>query len=84
MTEKEDQSGIDLFENCITIASACQLVFRRNFLQENAIEIIPTHGYNPEQKKSMKALSWVKYLWHKIGAKNPLCTTRRREDNSSV
>ena len=69
MTEKDDKPGIDPFEKCITIASACQLVFRRNFLQENTVGIIPTHGYNPEQKHSVKALSWIKYLSHKNGVK---------------
>ena len=69
MTEKDDKPGIDPFEKCITIASSCQLVFRRNFLQENTVGIIPTHGYNSEQKHSVNALSWVKYLSHKNGVK---------------
>ena len=59
-----DITGIDPFERCITIASACNLVFRTNFLTPNTIGIIPCHGYRHEQKHSMKALQWIKYLAH--------------------
>ena len=59
-----DITGIDPFERCITIASACNLVFRTNFLTPNTIGIIPYHGYRHEQKHSMKALQWIKYLAH--------------------
>lgn len=34
-------TGIDPFERCITIASACNLVFRTNFLQPETIALIP-------------------------------------------
>ena len=44
---------IELFECCITIASACNLVFRTNFLAPNTIGNIPHHGYRPEQKHSV-------------------------------
>jgi hypothetical protein len=36
-------------------------------LQENTIGIIPTHGYNPEQIQSVKALQWIKYMSHSLG-----------------
>ena len=58
---------IDPFEKSITIASACNLVFRTNFLQTETIGLIPHHGYNPEQKNSIKALQWLKYLSHLEG-----------------
>jgi hypothetical protein len=54
--------GIDPFENCITIASACSLVFRTKFLQPDTIGIIPAQGYHPEEKQSVKALQWIKYV----------------------
>ena len=57
-------TGIDPFEKSITIASACQRVFRNNFLKENTIGIIPAHGYNPKHKQSIKALQWIKYVSH--------------------
>ena len=58
--------GIDPFESCITIASACNLVFRTNFLSLNAIGIIPPHGYRPEEKtnnqSSLIAYQWLSFL----------------------
>ncbi len=62
-----DITGIDPFERCITIASACNLVFRTNFLQPDTIALIPHHGYNPEQKQSVKAIQWLKYVSHVQG-----------------
>ena len=59
-----DITGIDPFEKTITIASACNLVFRTNFLQPETIAVIPHHGYNPDQKQSVKALQWIKFLSH--------------------
>ena len=38
--------GVDPFESSITIASACNLVFRTNHLEPNTIGIIPQGGYN--------------------------------------
>lgn len=55
-------TGIDPFEKCITIASACNLVFRTNFLQPETIGLIPQQGYHPEHKHSVKALQWLKYI----------------------
>ena len=60
-------TGIDPFEKSITIASACNLVFRTNFLQPETIALIPHKGYNPEQKQSIKALQWIKYISHVQG-----------------
>lgn len=60
-------TGVDPFERCITIASACNLVFRTNFLQAETIALIPPHGYKPEQKQSIKALQWIKYIAHSEG-----------------
>ncbi|XP_052795197.1 uncharacterized protein LOC128228116 [Mya arenaria] len=54
--------GIDPFEKCLTIASACNLVFRRIFLEHENIGIIPTHGYRPEEKQSVLAYKWLAYL----------------------
>ena len=64
-----DVTGIDPFEKSITIASAYNLVFRTNFLKRETIAVIPHHGYNPEQKQSVKALQWIKYLSNVHGHK---------------
>ena len=54
--------------HCITIAVACNLVFRCNFLKENTIAIIPPQGYNPNEKYSIIALKWLELVRHKTGA----------------
>jgi hypothetical protein len=38
-------NNVDPLLECITIASACNLVFRRNFLKPETIGIIPQNGY---------------------------------------
>jgi hypothetical protein len=55
-----DVTDIDPFEKCLTIASACNLVYRTNFLQEDTIAIIPLHGCHPKVKQSNIALKWNK------------------------
>ncbi|CAB4017685.1 DNA polymerase, partial [Paramuricea clavata] len=55
-------TDVDPFASCLTIASACNLVFRKTFLQENTIAVIPPCGYKPENKQSviaLKMLAWV-------------------------
>ena len=55
-------TDVDPFAHCLTIASACNLVFRKTFLKENTIAVIPPCGYKPEKKQSviaLKMLAWV-------------------------
>lgn len=54
-------TNIDPFEKCLTIASASNLVFRKNFLRERSIVIIPPHGYKPQDKQSVISLKWSAY-----------------------
>lgn len=65
VSQKDDNNGIDPFEKCITIASACNLVYRSNFLDDNCVGIIPPHGYRPEENQSIIASQWLSYLAHK-------------------
>ena len=60
-----DVTNIDPFEKCLTIASACNLVFRTNFLKENTIAILPPHGYHPRIKQPNIALKWLSYTAEK-------------------
>jgi len=64
LTGKEGKRGIDPFEKCITIASACSLVFRTLFLDQETIGIIPPHGYRAEAKQSLMAYQWLSFLAH--------------------
>ena len=65
-TKKDSEDiGIDPFLHNVTIASFCNLLYRRNFMPQDSIAIIPENGYHPEQKQSKKALLWMKYLSEK-------------------
>lgn len=64
MTTRNDEEGIDPFAHCITIASACNLVFRKLYSEEKSICIIPPQGYRPKDKQSVKAMKWMKYHAH--------------------
>ncbi len=61
-----DSTGIDPFEKCLTIASACQLVYRTNFLKESTIAI-----FNSDRQLKMKqsniAVKWLSYVSEKEG-----------------
>lgn len=52
---------VDPFAEAITIASACNLVFRRNFLKPETIGIIPRNGYRLTDRQSKTAIKWL--LW---------------------
>jgi DNA polymerase type B, organellar and viral len=57
-------SNFDVFPNSITIASACNKVFRTNFLKKDTISIIPRAGYrlrNKQSKIGLKWLFWIEY-----------------------
>lgn len=62
LTCSRNDDGIDPFQSCITIASACMKTYRRKFLKPNAIALIPLHGYGGRDKQSIKALQWIKYI----------------------
>jgi G:T-mismatch repair DNA endonuclease (very short patch repair protein) len=49
------------FTEATTIASACNKVFRRNFLKPNTIGIIPKNGYRWRDQQSKIAIEWL--LW---------------------
>lgn len=64
LTRTDGNDGIDPYEKCITIASACNMVFRSLFLDQESIGIILHHGYRPEAKQSVLAYQWLSYVAH--------------------
>jgi hypothetical protein len=54
--------GIDCFQENITLASLCHLIFRKEHMKSKTIGIIPPLGFNPEQQTSNISLQWLKYL----------------------
>ena len=60
-------TDVDPFASCLTIASACNLVFRKTFLKEDTIAVIPPSGYRPEQKQSVVALKMLAWISQRDG-----------------
>lgn len=54
-----EQTNVDPFLEATTIASACNLAFRRNFLKPNTIGLIPKKGYRLVDTQSAIALQWL-------------------------
>lgn len=63
MTKKNDNDpGVDPFQTCITLASLCHHIYRRNMMKPNSIRITPENGFNPNKNTSKKCQLWLKYL----------------------
>ena len=63
--EFESQAGFNPFAECITIASACNLYWRKKHLEPNTIAVEPLRGWRgPQVNQSLKALQWL-YLKEK-------------------
>ena len=54
--------NIDPFVNAITIASACNEVYRKLFLEKDQVAIIPPQGYNVQDVQSGIALCWLDHV----------------------
>jgi len=52
--KSSEDIGIDPFLHNVTIASFCNLLYRRNFMPQDSIAIIPENGYFPEQINQKK------------------------------
>jgi hypothetical protein len=55
------ETSIDPLLYSLTIASACNLVFRRKFLQPEQIGVVPVGGYRRAENQSVAALKWI--MW---------------------
>ncbi|XP_054287287.1 uncharacterized protein LOC129003084 [Macrosteles quadrilineatus] len=53
------ECNVEPFLEAVTIASACNLAFRRNFLKPNTIGLIPKNGYRMVENQSAIALQWM-------------------------
>ncbi|XP_054276436.1 uncharacterized protein LOC128995442 [Macrosteles quadrilineatus] len=53
-----ERCNVDPFLESLTIASACNLAFRRNFLKPNTIGLIPKNGYRSSTQSAV-ALQWL-------------------------
>jgi len=62
-----ERGNVCPFEECTTIASTCMRVFRKNFLREEKIGIIPSDGYRFKDNQSRKAVQWLILKEREIG-----------------
>jgi len=53
---------IDVFVEAITVASACNKVLRKRFLQPDTIGLILKGGYNCNKRYSKKTLIWLLHM----------------------
>ena len=61
--------NLDVFLESITIASACNKVLRKRFLQPDTIGLIPTGGYTCNKNYSKKAMMWQLHMEETDGVK---------------
>jgi hypothetical protein len=62
--------GFDPLVNCITFASACNTLYRRNYMPADTIATLPACGYNPKQNQSRACALWLKYVSEKRNIKS--------------
>ena len=48
----ESVAGFNSMEHATTIASACHLAYRRNWMPKNKIAVEPIHGWHMTQQQS--------------------------------
>ena len=59
-------AGFNAMLNCITIAQACGMAYRRNWMPKNTIAVQPLHGRRPTHNHSRAALEWLCWQEHKL------------------
>lgn len=59
MTEFEEIVGANPMESRITIASACNMAYRMNWMPENKIAVEPFHGWRPKHVHSKVSIEWL-------------------------
>ncbi|KAF4524515.1 hypothetical protein B566_EDAN011526 [Ephemera danica] len=55
----EEAGNVNPFTECITLASCASLIFRRNYLENNVVGIIPPNGYRFADNQSQIAIKWL-------------------------
>ena len=69
--EFESHAGFNPFADCVTIASACHLYWRKHCIEENTIAVEPLRGWRGSNvNHSTKALQWLMYEENRIAKKD--------------
>ena len=81
--EFQREAGFNPMEKCFTIASACNLYWRKNLLTPNTIAIEPLHGWRGAQvNHSLMALQWL-YFQENLLAKEGASADRIKHVRNS-
>ena len=71
----QSQAGFNPMAKCMTIASACNLYWRKHHLPPNTIAVEPVRGWRGANvNQSLKALQWLYYREHQIPSRGPVRT----------
>jgi hypothetical protein len=62
MNLNKQEFCVDPFLHTLSIASYCHLLYRRLFMPENSIGLIPENGYKFKESQSIKAINWIKFI----------------------
>lgn len=60
-------SGVCPFTESVTLSGACSVIFRKNYLKEKTIGIIPAGGYRKVDNHSRISLEWFIFEEYKLG-----------------
>ena len=63
-TAIDDETGIDPFDKCITIAGYCMQIYRTKFLEKDTIALL-SQTRQLKRKQSHEALQWLSYTSEK-------------------
>ncbi|KAG8233074.1 hypothetical protein J437_LFUL013074 [Ladona fulva] len=55
----ENLTKVNPFKESVTIAGSCLLTFKKNFLKNNCVSIIPAGGYRWRDRQSHEAMMWL-------------------------
>ena len=58
----KDVTTVDIFRECVTIASSCMQTFRKKFLKPESIGLIPPGGYGASDRQSRSAILWLDFV----------------------
>ena len=66
--EFQDICGFNPIRYCITIASACNVAYRRNWMPPKKIAVKPVRGWRPNHVQSHAALEWLAWKEHELSS----------------
>ena len=60
-THFHEVTGFNPMKDCITIAQACSVAYRKNWMPHNSIAVQPLHGWRPTFNQSRVAQEWLSW-----------------------